>query len=118
MIEIKDELYAMPMYEWRFVPVEQNHHKWWLEMYRIGDDGKFYFCFESPKKRRYSFWAAREKNGHVRVTDADVVLASGKMTIASYWEDCGHTLDRLEAVIRLTPKHILDRLHMLLDAIG
>ena len=115
MIELRDELYAMPMQEWRYVPIEQSHHKWWLKMYRIGDDGQFYFCFESPQGRRYSFWTEIGKNGHGRVTDAEVARANSE-TIASYCEPWGDTAN-MDAVIRLTPRHILDRLHMLLDAI-
>lgn len=115
MIEIKDELFAMHMHEWRFVPYTVSRHKWWLKMYRFGDDGNFFFCFESPKGRRYSFRTEHGKNGG-RVTDADVSLANG-VAIASYWEPWG-TADRLDAVIRLTPKHILSRLFVLLDAIG
>lgn len=117
MIEIKEELFAMPMYEWRFAPITVNRHKWWLKIHRCGDDGNFFICFESPKKRRYSFWTARGKDGRGRVTDADVALANGE-TIASYWQGWCDTADRLDAVLRLTPRHILDRLHMLLDAIG
>ena len=51
------------------------------------------------------------------MTDADVVLASGE-TIASYYEAWGDKPDRMDAVMRLTPRHILDKLVMLLDAIG
>ena len=115
MIEIKDELYATPEYEWRHVPVTVNHHKWWLRWYRR-EDG-FFFAFVSPKKRCYSFFAERGKHGHGRVTDADVALANGD-TIASYWEVWGDKPERMDAVIRLTPKHILNRLFTLLDAIG
>ena len=117
MIELTAELFAMPMHVWRFVPITVNHHKWWLKMYRFGDDGNFYICFESPKKRRYSFRTELSENGRGRVTDADVALANGE-TIASYWEVWGDNPERMDAVIRLTPKHILDRLLMLLDAIG
>ena len=116
MIELRDELFAMPMHEWRVVPITVNRHKWWLKMYRFGDNANFFLCFESPMQRRYSFRTER-KDGRGRVTDADVALANGK-TIASYWEVWGDTADRMDAVIRLTPKHILDRLFVLLDAIG
>ena len=113
MIELKDELYAAPEDEWQNVPFTANRHKWWLRWYRFGDNGNFFFCFESPKKRRYSYWTERGK----KVTDAEVAIARGD-TIASYWEVWGDKPDRLDAVIRLTPKHILRRLSTLLDAIG
>ena len=115
MIDLKDELFAMPVYDWKCVPITVNHHKWWLKMYRAADDGNFCFCFESPKKRRYSFFTEL-KNGRVRLIDADVALANGTK-IASYWEAWGDSPERMDAVIRLTPKHILHRLSMLLDAI-
>ena len=110
MIELKDELYAAPEYEWRSVPITANRHKWWLRWYR-GDDGEFFFKFISPKKRSYSFFAVCG-----RVTDASVIIAHGD-TIASYRDVWGDAPQRLDAVIRLTPKHIIDRLIMLLDAI-
>lgn len=116
MNEMKAELYAMPMCELRHVPYTVNRHKWWLKLYRLGDDGNFAFCFESPKKRRYFFWSSRGKNGG-RVTEAEVVLANGE-EVANYYERWGDKPERLDAVIRLTPKHILDRLFVLLDAIG
>ena len=116
MIEITDELFAMPMHEWRFVPVTVNRHKWWLKMYRVGDDGNFLLCFESPKKRRYCYRTELGPSGG-RVTHADVALANGE-TIARYWEDWGDKTDRLDAVLRITPQHIIDRLRVLLDAIG
>ena len=115
MIELRDELFAMPMHDWSFVPITINHHKWWLKTYKLGEDGNYWFCFESPTRRRYSFRTRRER-GRVRVTDADVARANGE-TIACYWEGLCDTADRLDAVIRLTPKHIIDRLLMLLDAI-
>ena len=111
MIELKDELFAVPEYEWRHVPVVVNRHKWRLRWYRR-EDG-FFFAFISPQKRCYSCFA--ENDG--RVTDADVVSARG-YTIASYWECWGDSREKMDAVIRLTPKHIIDRLRMLLDAIG
>ena len=114
MIEI--ELFAAPVYEWRHVPFEENHHKWLLHWYRIGDDGEFCFTFESPKKRRYSFFTELGKNGG-RVTEADVARANGE-TIADYYERWGDGPERMDAVLKLTPKHIIDRLFMLLDAIG
>ena len=116
MNEIKDELFAMPMHEWRFVPIAKNHHKWWLKMYRSGYDGNFLLCFESPRGRRYFFRTEHGPNGG-RVTDAEVAIANGE-TIARYWEPWGDTAKQMDAVLRLTPRHILDRLHMLLDAIG
>ena len=117
MIELRDELFAMPMHEWRFVPIAVNRHKWWLKMYRFGDNANFFLCFESPRRRRYSFRTERGENGCGRVTDADVALANG-VSIASYWEGWCDRPEKLDAVIRLTPKHILDRLFVLLDAIG
>ena len=116
MTELKDELFAMPMYEWRFVPITINHHKWWLKMYRFGDNANYFVCFVSPKGRRYSFRTERGKEGG-RVTYADVAIANGE-AIASYWEFWGDTAERLDAVIKITPRHIIDRLIMLLDAIG
>lgn len=115
MLEMKAELFAAPIYEWRHVPIMVNRHKWWLHWYRIGDD-KFCFTFVSPQGRKYSFFADRGEHGG-RVSDADIALANGE-TIARYWESWGDKPERLDAVIRLTPKHILDRLFVLLDAIG
>ena len=92
-----------------------NRHKWWLRWYRR-EDG-FFFAFISPQKRSYSFFAERGKDGRGRVTDADVAIARGDM-IASYCEVWGDKPERMDAVIRLTPTHILRRLAMLLDAIG
>lgn len=115
MNELKDELLGMHMHEWKHVPITVNHHKWWLKVYRIGDNGEYFVCFESPKKRRYSYRTERGKNG-VRVTDAEVTLANCE-TIASYCEPWGDSPARMDAVLRLTPKHILDRLSVLLDAI-
>ena len=115
MIDLKNELYAAPEDEWRHVPLTVNRHKWWLRWYRR-DDGGFFFAFVSPAKRRYSFYAERGKHGG-RVTYADVALANGE-TIASYWQGWCDTAERMDDVIRLTPRHIIDRLHMLLDAIG
>ena len=116
MTELREELFAMPMHEWRFVPITINRHKWWLKMYRFGDNANYYLCFESPRGRRYSFRTERV-GGRARLTDADVALANG-VTIASYWEGWCDTAERMDAVIRLTPKHIVHRLHLLLDAIG
>ena len=116
MTELKAELFAAPEYDWRHVPITASRHKWWLRWYRR-DDGGFFFAFVSPKKRSYSFFVERGKDGRGRVTDADVAIARGD-TIASYWEVWGDKPERMDAVIRLTPRHILDRLSMLLDAIG
>ena len=116
MTELRDELYAAPEDEWQHVPITVNHHKWWLRWYRFGDNGEFFFAFVSPEGRMYSFYAGSTEGGG-RLTDADVMLANGDM-IASYYEAWGDSRDRLDAVLRLTPRHILDRLHMLLDAIG
>ena len=116
MTELTDELYAVPEYEWRHVPFTANRHKWWLRWYR-GDDGEFFFSFVSPQKRSYSYFVERWTGGRGRVTDASVTIAHGD-TIASYWDVWGDAPERLDAVIRLTPKHVLRRLSMLLDAIG
>ena len=116
MIELKDELYAAPEYEWRHVPFLVSRHKWLLRWYRR-DDGGFFFAFISPRKRCYAFFAERDKHVHGRVTYADIELANGE-TIASYWEVWGDKPEMMDAVIRLTPKHILRKLSMLLDAIG
>ena len=116
MTELTAELFAAPEDEWRFVPITVNRHKWWLRWYRR-EDGGFFFAFVSPKKRSYSFFAERGKDGRGRVIDADVTTARGDI-IASYWEVWSDKPERMDAVIRLTPKHIIDRLSMLLDAIG
>ena len=110
MSALKDELYAVPAYEWRHVPFTVSHHLWRLRWYRR-DDGCFFFAFVSPKGRSYSFFVERG-----RVSYADVDIARGE-TIASYWDVWGDSPERMDAVIRLTPKHILDRLFVLLDAI-
>ena len=112
MIELKNELFAASANGWHCVPFTENHHKWLLEWHRFGDKGNFTFCFESPKKRRYTYYA----NANA-ITYADVHIANGT-TIASYWESRGDKPVKLDAVLRITPKHILDRLFMLLDAIG
>ena len=115
MTELKAELFAAPEDEWRFVPITVNRHKWWLRWYRR-EDGGFFFAFVSPRRRCYSFFAERGKDGG-RVTDADVAIARGDL-IASYCEVWSDSPERMDAVIRLSPKHILDRLFVLLDAIG
>lgn len=116
MLEMKAELFAAPTYEWRHVPIMVNRHKWWLHWYRTEDEGNFEFIFVSPQGRRYTYCTERGKNGG-RVSDADIALANGE-TIARYWESCGDKPERLDTVIRLTPKHVIDRLFVLLDAIG
>ena len=116
MIEMKDELFAAPVDEWNSVPFTVNRHKWWLHWYRIGDNGNFGFVFASPKGRTYTFFVERGKNGYGRATDAEIALANGE-TIARYWEIWGDKPERMDAVLRLTPKHIIDRLFVLLDAI-
>ena len=64
----------------------------------------------------YSFYTEGAEGG--RVTSAEVVTANGERNVASYYKSWGDGPERMDAVLRLTPKHILDRLHMLLDAIG
>ena len=117
MIELRDELFAVPVSVWQIVPITANHHKWWLRWYRFDKDGRFFFSFTSPRRRCYAFFAERGKDGRGRVSDADVAIARGDL-IASYCEVWGDSPERMDAVIRLTPKHILDRLFVLLDAIG
>ena len=111
LTELKDELYAAPEYYWRHVPITVDRHKWQLRWYRMDDDG-FFFSFTSPRGRRYSYFVERG-----RVTDASVVTARC-YTIASYREVWGDKTERRDAVIRLTPRHIINKLQMLLDAIG
>lgn len=118
MNELKNELFAAPIDAWNRVSYTVNHHKWLLLWCRFGDDGGFCFSFVSPKQRMYSFYTEGGKNGYGRVTSAEVVVASGEMNVASYYESWGDKLDRLDAILRLTPKHIIDRLSVLLDAIG
>ena len=116
MIELKDELCAAPVYTRQDVPITANRHLWRLQWYRW-DDEEFFFAFYSPKKRRYSFFVERWPGGRGKVTEASVTTAHGE-SIASYryvWGD-GH--EGMDDVIRLTPKHILRKLSMLLDAIG
>ena len=115
MIELKDELFAAPADAWNRVPFTENHHKWLLLWCRFGDDGGFCFSFVSPKKRMYSFYT---ENGGGRVTSAEVVVANGEMNVASYYESWGDGPERMDAVLKLTPKHILNRLLTLLAAIG
>lgn len=117
MIEMKDELFAAPIDEWNHVPFTENHHKWLLLWCRFGDDGGFCFSFVSPKGRMYSFYTEGGEHGG-RVASAEVVVANGERNVASYYESWGDKPERMDAVLRLTPKHILDRLFLLLDAIG
>lgn len=117
MNELKDELFGAPSCEWRHVPITENHHKWWLHWYRLEDNRSFGFSFESPNGRKYFFFVERREDGNQRMIDADVSLANGK-TIARYWDSWGDSPERLDAVLRLTPTHVLDRLLVLLDAIG
>ena len=109
MTDLRNALIAAPEYDWQIVPITVNRHKWWLQWYRL--QGNFCFAFVSPKHRRYTFFT----DGG-RVTNASVAIATGK-TIASYWEVWGDKPERMDAVIRLTPKHVLRKLSMLLDAI-
>ena len=111
MSELREEWLVAPVYYWRHVPITVSRHKWQLRWYRMDDDG-FFFSFFSPSGRSYSFFV--DERG--RVTDASVVTARC-YTIASYREVWGDKTERMDAVIRLTPRHIIDRLSMLLDAI-
>ena len=120
MTELRDELLAAPAYDYRYVPITVSRHKWWLQWCRR-DDGGFFFTFSSPRGRRYSYCVERGKRGTggtgtTTVTYADVEIAHGE-AIASYSEAWGDTAKRLDAVIRLTPRHIIDKMSMLLDAI-
>ena len=111
MIELQDELFAAPTKGWNRVPFTKNHHKWWLHWHRYGEDGGFFFfSFVSPKMRRYTFYTERGI-----VIGADIANANGVKI--GYYESLGDKLDKLEAVLRLTPKHVIDMLFMLLDAI-
>ena len=107
MNDLRNELLAAPVYDDQYVPFIVNHHKWWLQWCRR-DDGGFFFVFISQRKRRYTFTVERGT-----VTYADVEIARGR-AIASYREAWGDKPERLDAVIRLTPNHILGRLFMLL----
>ena len=115
MTELRDELFAVPVSVWQIVPITANHHKWWLRWYRFDKDGRFFFEFISPRGRRYCFFVERG-TGTGTVTYADVEIAHGE-TIASYWDVWGDKPERLDAVVKITPKHILRKLSMLLDAI-
>lgn len=113
MIEMKDELLAAHVYEWHHVPFTENHHKWWLQWYRIGDDGDFFFSFVSPKKRRYSFYT-----NHGRVVRAEIAGKENSPRIAIYWEGWGDKLDGLDTVLMRTPRHVQYRLYMLLGELS
>lgn len=115
MIEMKDELFAAPDDAWNRVSYTVNHHKWFLLWCRFGDDCGFCFSFVSPRGRMYSFYT---EGGEGRVASAEVVVADGGANVASYYASWGDKLDRLDAILRLTPKHVIDRLSVLLDAIG
>lgn len=122
MNELKDELFAAelfaaPIGEWNVIPFFENHHKWRLQWCEFGGDGVFFFTFISPKGRRYSFFTERAEYIGVKVSGADVYSADG-MRIASWWEIQHDKAEKLDAVLRLTPDHIIDRLHLLLAAIG
>lgn len=117
MIELmKDELFSASADVWNRVPYTVNHHKWLLEWCRFGDDGGFCFSFVSPRGRMYSFYTEHGNGG--KVASAEVVVADGGMNVASYYESWGDKPERMDAVLRITPKHIIDRLFLLLDAIG
>ena len=113
MIDLKDALLAVPACTLQTVPITTaSRHKWLLYWYR-GDDGDFYFSFISPRRRSYLALVAYDG----RVTDASVATADG-YSIASYRESWGDSPEDLDDVLRLIPKHIMRRLHTLLDAIG
>ena len=113
MTELKNELFAVPEDVWQHVPITVNHHKWLLLWCRFGDGDGFAISFVSPKGRMYTYYT--DASGEV--TGAEVVVADGGKNVASYYASWGDKLDRLDAVRRLTPKHILRRLSTLLDAI-
>ena len=110
MTDLREELFAAPVYTLQTVPFTASRHKWLLRWYR-GDDGDFVFTFVSPQRRSYLVLVA-----YGRVTDASVVTADG-YSIASYRDSWGDSPEGLDDVIRLIPKHIINRLHTLLDAI-
>ena len=115
MNELKNELFAAPTDVWKRVPITANRHKWFLLWCRFGDDGGFCFSFVSPKGRMYSFYT--ESNSGRHVTSAEIVVASGDANVVSYYESWGDKLDKLDAILRRTPRHIQYKLSMLLDAI-
>lgn len=112
MNELKDELNAALINDWHVTSITENRHKWLLEWYRSGDDGEFVFVFVSPKKRRYAYYTAGG-----RVIGADIAGPDNGARIAWYWKYWGDKLDRLDAVLRRTPRHIQRRLYVLLGAI-
>lgn len=114
MNELKDELNAALIDEWHVTPITENHHKWLLEWYRSGDDGEFVFVFVfvSPKKRRYTYYV----DGG-RVIGAYIVGSDNGARIAQYWEAWGDKPDRLDAILRRTPRHIQYRLYVLLGVL-
>ena len=113
LIELKEELNAGLLYDWNVIPFAENRHKWLLEWYRSGDDGDFCFSFVSPRRRRYAFFTA-----HGRVIGTEIAGPDNGASIANYWESWGDSPARLDAILRLTPQHVLRRLYTLLDAIG
>lgn len=117
MIELtKGELLAAPTDVWNSVSYTVNHHKWDLLWCRFGDGCGFCFSFVSPRKRMYTYYSEGGENSG-RVTSAEVVVASGDKNVVSYYESLGDKPERLDAVLRLTPKHVIDRLIVLLYAI-
>lgn len=118
MIELtKDELFAAPADVWHSVSYTVNHHKWGLLWCRFGDDCGFCFAFVSPRGRMYSFYTEGGENNSGRVASAEIVVASGEMNVASFYESWDDKPERMDAVLRLTPKHVIDRLIVLLYAI-
>lgn len=114
MNELKDELLAAPTDAWTRVPYTVNHHKWFLLWCRFGEG--FCFSFSSPKRRMYSFYTEGNTEGNSGVTSAEIVAANGDI-VASYYDSWDDRPGRKDAVLRLTPKHIIDRLYVLLGAI-
>lgn len=113
MNELKDELNAALLEDWHTTPIMENHHKWLLEWYKSSGDGAFVFVFVSPRRRRYAYYIDGGK-----VIGADIAGPDNGARIAWYWADWGDKLDRLDAIVRRTPRHIINRLCVLLDAIG
>lgn len=110
MIELKDELFNAPIeMKWYRVPYMVNHHKWVLLWCRSGDR-EYCFSFVSPANQWYTYYT----EGGI-VIGADAAGADG--AIAWYHKGWGDKLDKLDAVLRLTPTHIIDRLFALLDTI-
>lgn len=115
MIELKkEELLAAPADVWNRVSYTVNHRKWSLLWCRFGDDCGFCFSFVSPAGRMYSFYT----EGIAKVVaSAEIAVASGERNVVSYYASLGDTPERMDAVLRLTPRHVIDRLLVLLDAI-